>query len=46
MLTSVQKISLGLAVFMLLLAAAYLYSVRGAALLLDLASMTRGLLCF
>ena len=46
MLTSVQKISFGLAVFILVLAATYLYGVRGEALLLDLATMTRGLLCF
>jgi hypothetical protein len=46
MLTSVQKISLGFAVFMLVLAATYLYGVRGEALLMDLASMARGLLCF
>jgi hypothetical protein len=46
MLTSVQKISLGLAVLLLMLAATYLYGVRGEALLLDLASMARGLLCF
>jgi hypothetical protein len=46
MLPSIHKISIGLAVFTLLLAAAYLYGVRGEALLLDLASMSRSLLCF
>jgi hypothetical protein len=45
MLPSIHKISVGLAVFTLLLAATYLYGVRGEALLLDLASFTRGFLC-
>jgi len=43
---SIHKISVGVAVVFLMLFAAYLYAVRGEALLLDLASMTRGLICF
>jgi hypothetical protein len=46
MLPSIHKISVGLAVFTLLLVATYLCGVRGEALLLDLASMSRSVLCF
>jgi hypothetical protein len=43
---SIPKISIGVAVVILVLVAAYLYAVRGEALLLDVAAMTRGVLCF
>jgi hypothetical protein len=46
MLQAIPKLSIGVAVVTLLAAAAYLYAVRGEALLLDLAAMTRGVLCF
>lgn len=43
---SIHKISIGVAVAALMLGAGYLYAVRGQALLLDLAAMTRDFLCF
>jgi hypothetical protein len=46
MLQSIPKISIGVAVVTLVFVAAYLYAVRGEALLLDVAAMTRGVLCF
>jgi len=46
MLQSVPKFAIGVGVVSLMLAAAYLYAVRGGALLLDLTGLTRGLICF
>jgi hypothetical protein len=43
---TIPKISIGVAVAALVSGAAYLYAVRGEALLLDLAGLTRGLICF
>jgi hypothetical protein len=40
------KVAVGATLAGLLAGAVYLYSVRGQALLLELAAMTRGLLCF
>jgi hypothetical protein len=40
------RIAAGVAVAALMLGAGYLYAVRGSALLLDLAAMGRGILCF
>jgi hypothetical protein len=46
MLQSIPKLSVGVAVAAIVIAAVYLYAVRGEALLLDLAGLTRGLICF
>ena len=46
MSNALPKIAAGLTLALLLGGASYLYAVRGSAMLLDLASMARGLLCF
>jgi hypothetical protein len=46
MLQSIPKLSIGAAVATLVIAAAYLYAVRGEALLLDLAGLAGGLICY
>ena len=46
MSNALPKITIGLTLTLLLGSAAYLYAVRGSAILLDLAGMARGLLCF
>jgi len=39
------RVALDVALTVLVIGAVYLYAVRGTALLLDLAAMTRGILC-
>ena len=46
MSNALPKIAVGLTVTLLLAGASYLYAVRGTAILLDLAGMAYGLLCF
>jgi hypothetical protein len=45
-MVATYKALVGMAVALLVLSAGYLYAVRGEALLFDLATAARGLLCF